>query len=551
MHRRVFTRRGILGTAAAFGGSLLGPSNPLVSPSDALAFRQSSPKSGGTLRIGASDPPSNWDLHGSGQGRLFDFSAPAFNTLIAADPADPTGQTLVPDLAADWEVSEDGLTFTFPLRPDVLWHDGAPFTSADVLISMNKIIFPPEGMSSVRQALFDSVESIEAPDDHTVVFRLKFADAAFLEILSIAWNVIYPKHILDEFGLDAYNAASIEHRIGTGPFKFVDFELNQFVTLERNADYFKPGLPYLDGLEYRYFPPDDTARMTALLTGQIDIFGSYPGTLQGELALVAEQQSNITVTRSPILSPVVFYVNASRAPFDDILVRQAVSEALDRTALTAAYVDGGVVGGLVFPGSQWELPAEELEQMPGYGTDMEARRARARELLAEAGYDDANPLAITIVVVQAIDSESVGIVAAPMLEEVGIQVTFERATDERQAELRASGDFQATINFLAQTGVDPTNLFGTYLICDVPRNQSRICVPELDNLWVEQRQVAEFEQRKPIVDELHKGYLEQASFNVVTWRNGLGAWQNYVMDFTQAPAVYTSHLRMEGVWLDK
>jgi peptide/nickel transport system substrate-binding protein len=549
MHRRVFTRRGFIGSAAALGGSLLtGPASTSAAPA---RYRQDTPKTGGVLKVGAADPPSRWDLHASGSGRLFDFTAPVFNTLIAADPADPTGQTLVPDLATDWEVSEDGLTYTFPLRTDVLWHDGEPFTSADTLISMNKIITPPEGMGSVRQALFDSVDKVEAPDEHTIIFHLKFPDAAFLEILSIAWNVIYPKHILDEFGLDAYDSADIEHKIGTGPFKFTDFALNQYVTMERNPDYFKPGWPYLDGIEYRYFPPDDTARMTALLTGQIDIFGSYPGTLQGELALVADQQPNVTVSRQPILSPVVFYVNVTQPPFDDINVRQAISEALDRDALTAAYVDGGVAGALVFPGSPWEMEPSELEQMPGYGKDMAARQARAKDLLAQSGYDESNPLAIDLLVVQAPDSESVGVVAAPMLEAVGIQVNFTRASDERQSELRASGDFGATVNFLSQTGLDPTHLFGTYLHCDVPRNQSRICVPELDELWTEQRQAPSFEERKPLVDEMHKGYLEQASFDVVTWRNGLGAWANYVKDFAQAPGVYTSHLRMEGVWLDK
>ena len=553
--RRLLQRALQVGISAPVAATLL-TTHRTFGDARGLAQTESTPpaeiKRGGVLRVGATESPTAWDLHGTGLGFVYDFLAPVYNTLITQDKLDPTGESVAPDLAREWNVSADGLTYTFALHDNVKWHDGNPFTSADVVASMEKIITPPEGVLSARQALFSSVESVTAPDDTTVQFQLAFPDAIFLEILAIGWNVIYPKHIMDQFGLAVLDQGDIAYQIGTGPFKLVGYQLNQYATLERNEEYFKEGLPYLDGIEFQYIP-DNTAKATAMLGGNLDVYAAYSGNLQGEDSQILAQQrpDDITIVQIPLLSPIVLYTNVRRPPFDDIRVRQAISEAIDREAVNGALIEGGVVGGLALPGSRWELPVDALATQPGYGPDMEARQANAIDLLAQAGYNSDNPLVINMIVRPSPDSARIATIIQPMLEAIGATVNIEQTTQAQQAELRQQGEFDITVNLLSQTGVDPTHLFETYLACDVPRNQMGICLPEGDEMIAEQRRLASFDERKPITDALQEMYLEQAAYNIISWRNGLGAYWNYVKDFGFQPAVYTVWGRMESVWIDQ
>ena len=499
---------------------------------------------GGVLRVSSLDP-TRWDMHGTGLGNVYTLMAPVFNVLITENSDDI--EVLEGNLAKSWSIGTDGKTYTFPLHEDVQWHDGKPFTAADVVASMEKIISPPEGLRSARKALFGTVESVEAVDDNTVAFNLEFPDAAFLEILAIGWNVIYPRHILDQFGLDVMDAVGFENKVGTGPFKPTTYRLNEIAVLERNPNYFREGLPLLDGVEIRHIP-DVNTQLSSLMTGALDYI-----LVDGEQAQVVEKQegTDLIVGRTPLLSPFVLYINVTKSPWDDIRVRQAVSEAIDRQAVNDLIIEGGSAGGHVLPGSKWDLAPEELQKMPGYGPDMDVRRANARELLKQAGFTEANPLVMNLTVRPTPDSDRIGTIVAPMFEEVGIEVNIKPVPIARQAEMRVKGEFEITVNNLSQTGIDPTHLFGTYLHCDVPRNQSRTCIPELDDLWLDQRTETNFDKRKVLVDEMHKKYLEQASWNLISWRNGLWAAKDYVKVLRLTSKVYTSHQRLETTWLDK
>lgn len=505
---------------------------------------------GGILRVGHVPFTSVWDLHASSQGEVVEFSAPAFNGLVARDPDDPAGLEVVPDLAHEWEVSEDGLTYTFRLREGVKWHDGEDFTSADVTASFDKIMSPPENVPSPRAELFNSVDNVEAPDDYTIVFNMVAPDGGFMELLSMPWNVIYPAHILEEAGVDAYMNPGIENRIGTGPFRYTDFDVNTHLSLEANPDYFKDGLPCLDGIEFRVFQ-DSTATTTALIGDQLDVYRSFAGVLEPDNAAIMESRSeNITVgTVSPMHLFMSLYMNTETAPYDDIRVRQAISEAIDRQAIADSVQQGATVGGLVLPGSEWELPPDELEAMPGYGPDMEARRERARELLAEAGFTEDDPVEISITTRPGFDSLDTATRIQPMLEAIGAEVTINPVDRARQGEMRADGTFGLTVNFLPLLGVDPTYLFGTFLVSDLASNQSRTSVPELDELWQSQATMTDPSERADAVDEMHKGYLEHSSLLVLSWVDGMTAWRDNVEGFFPAPQTGTWDSRHEGTWL--
>ncbi|HMB86123.1 MAG TPA: ABC transporter substrate-binding protein, partial [Methylomirabilota bacterium] len=193
------------------GLALLLASLTATVPGDATAA--DTPRRGGVLLavIGA-DPPS-LDPHQESTFANIELVAPLYSTLLQLDPYNYP--KIIGDLATDWKISPDGLTYTFKLHPGVKFHDGSPLTSADVKASYDKIIFPPAGVRSVRQNAYTAVGQVEASDPATIVFKLKFPSASLLANLASPWNVIFPKAYLDR---DPNYFKT--HAIGTGPFKF-------------------------------------------------------------------------------------------------------------------------------------------------------------------------------------------------------------------------------------------------------------------------------------------------------------------------------------------
>jgi peptide/nickel transport system substrate-binding protein len=154
------------------------------------------PRKGGVLLavIGA-DPPS-LDPHQENTFATIQLVAPLYSTLVQIDPY--SYPKIIGDAATEWKIAPDGLTYTFKLRQGIKFHDGSPLTAADVKATYDKIVFPPEGVRSIRKNAYTAVTSIEAPDVGTVVFKLKFPSASLLDNLASPWNVIYPKKYLDK-----------------------------------------------------------------------------------------------------------------------------------------------------------------------------------------------------------------------------------------------------------------------------------------------------------------------------------------------------------------
>ncbi len=249
------------------------------------------PKRGGilTYMIPADAPPS-FDAHREETYATIHSAAPFYSVLIRANPYDP-GKTddLVCDLCTAMpKPTDDGKTYTFKIREGVKFTDGSPLTAKDVAASWNEIVFPPEGVISARQSNFVMVDKVEATDPATVVFRLKFATDAFLPALADPYAWIYKKAILDK---DPHWYE--KNILGSGPFKFVSYDTGQSIKGERNPDYFRKGLPYLDGftgiyadkqavrveairadraaIEFRGFPPATVDELKKALGDKITV----------------------------------------------------------------------------------------------------------------------------------------------------------------------------------------------------------------------------------------------------------------------------------------
>ena len=218
------------------------------------------PRRGGVLLavIGA-DPPS-LDPHQESTFANIQLVAPLYSTLLQIDPYNYP--KIIGDVATEWKITPDGLTYTFKIRQGIRFHDGSPLTAADVKATYDKIVFPPEGVRSVRKNAYTAVARIEAPDPSTVVFKLKFPSASLLDNLASPWNVIFPKKYLDK---DPNHFKT--NVVGSGPFKLKSYTRGSTFEGERNPDYFVKDRPYLDGYKF-FISPETSVRAAAIRSGR-------------------------------------------------------------------------------------------------------------------------------------------------------------------------------------------------------------------------------------------------------------------------------------------
>src|SRR5438046_2069261 len=245
------------------------------------------PRRGGVLLAAiAADAPS-LDPHQEETFATIEVVAPCYSTLLQIDPYHYP--KVIGDVATEWKIAPDGLTYTFKLRPGLRFHDGSALTSADVKATYEKIVFPPAGVRSIRRNSYAAITSIEAPDANTIVFKLKHPSASLRDNFASPWNVIYPKKYLDQ---DPNYFKT--HVIGSGPFKFKSHTRGSTFEGERNPDYFIKDRPYLDG--YKFFVSTETsARAAALRSGRVYIeFRTMP---QSEVEAIKKQLGDKVVVQ--------------------------------------------------------------------------------------------------------------------------------------------------------------------------------------------------------------------------------------------------------------
>src|SRR6058998_2956275 len=362
----------VIAVALAIGG--------LAVPLFAAAQSTETPRRGGILlaAIGA-DAPS-LDPHQEQTFATLQPVAPLYSTLLQIDPY--SYPNVIGDVASEWKISPDGLLYTFKIRPGIRFHDGSSLTAADVKASYDKILFPPEGVRSIRKHHYSAVASVEAPDPSTVLFKLKFPSASLLVNLASPWNVIFPKKYLDRDRNYFKNNV-----VGSGPFKFKSYTRGSTFEGERNPDYFIKDRPYLNG--YKFFISTETSvRAAAIRSGRAYIeFRDLP---MAEVDSIRKHLGDkVAVQQTPFVIHFDVSMNNTVKPFSDERVRKALTLGLDRyTAGRVLFPLASLrdVGGLLRPGTEFAMPEAELQRLPGFGKDMEKNRAEAKKLLAEAGY---------------------------------------------------------------------------------------------------------------------------------------------------------------------
>jgi peptide/nickel transport system substrate-binding protein len=286
-------------------------------------------------------------------------------TLVEFDSA--TGD-FKPALAESWQIAQDGRTYTFKIRRGVRFHNGRELNAADVKYSFERILNPATG--SPRRLAFSPIDRIDNPDANTVVFTLKAPFAPFLANMAHIATAIVPREAVESQGGDLSR-----NSVGAGPFVFKEWNRDNYLRVERNPNYWRRGLPYLDSIEFR-FNSDPNARFAAFRSGQVNFLYK----IDKPFVRALQNNDNYTVVGGQSSTYAYLYFNINRPPFADNRVRQAISWAMDRDAIRAnALLKFGVsLPSGFLPPDHWGALREPLYNKQ----DME----KARQLINEAGF---------------------------------------------------------------------------------------------------------------------------------------------------------------------
>jgi peptide/nickel transport system substrate-binding protein len=507
------------------------------------------PKSGGWLNLRLrEDLPQGFAIHESPTISTMWPAMPCFNNLVLFDPLKPTHSvdTIIGELAERWSWQENYHKLVFSLRKDVKWHDGKPFSAKDVKYTFDMLRDAPDAPArlrlSPRREWYANVEAVDALDAQTVVFRLKRAQPSLLLMLASGFTPIYAAHL----PAASYRAGCV----GTGPFKVKEWRKGEFVEYVRNNDYFVKGRPYLDGLRYVIIADRGTAT-AALQAGRVD--ATFPGETSKPLADQLKRAApNLVMTT--VNTSVVDHltVNTRKPPFDNAKVRQAVTRAIDRRALiTAVYQGGAVLGASMVPKPHgvWGVLESDLRALPGYGSPAD-ERAKARELLAEAGFRPNAPLKVEMLTRGLPAFADLGSFVVSELRRVGIDASLRQVESAQWSPLQTRGEFQIGADRNGVEPDDPDANFYEYFGCRSPRNYSGYCSEEIARLIDQQSQELDANKRLALVHQIQMKLEEAAIRPVLVWRLDYFTVWPHVKNLVPHESIY-GWGRMQEVWRER
>jgi peptide/nickel transport system substrate-binding protein len=501
------------------------------------------PRRGGELTFVVSAEPPSYDGHKETTFAMIHPVSPHYSLLLKFDP--DNYPTVVGDLAASWTVSPDNLTYTFKLRDGVKFHDGSTLTSRDVKASYDRIIAPPEGVTSARRQSYGAIDSIDASDPQTVVFKLKYASPAMLSLFASPWNYIY-----SAAALETDPKFPEKNILGTGPFTFVEYVPGSHWVGKRFDNYFESGKPYLDSFRALFIR--ETATQEAAVRGE-RAHAEFRGfTPQARDQIVQALGDKITVQESPWIGDLFATINVNKEPFSDVRVRRALSLAVDRwqgAQTLGAIAFPKLVGGLVRPGGPFAMPESELVKLTGFSKDGDAAKTQARALLREAGVPEGFSFVYKNRDIPA-PYEPVGVFLIDQWRKIGLNVTQQVLETTSYFNDIRSGNFEVMVDFQADYMDEPDLHLGKFISFDKnSSNYARYTDRTLDDLYEKQTRESDPEKRKQLVWEFERRVLDEQAYIVMTpW------WQRIIPHSTKLKGwkILPSHYLnqdLTNVWL--
>jgi peptide/nickel transport system substrate-binding protein len=506
------------------------------------------PKQGGILRMYHRDSPGSASIHEEATYSVNIPFMPVFNNLVIYNQsvAQNSMDSIVPDLATSWAWSSDNKTLTFKLREGVKWHDGVAFTSNDVKCTFDMLMgkSAQKFRKNPRKAWYENVDDVTTNGDFEAAFHLKRPQPALLALLASGYSPIYPCHVSP--------AEMRVHPIGTGPFKFVEFKANESIKLTRNPDYWKKGLPHLDGIEFTIIPNRSTA-ILAFVAGKFDM--TFPTEVTIPLLKdVKSQAPNAVCVVAPINVSTNIIVNSSSPPFDNPDIRRALALALDRKAFISILFDGEAdIGGTMLPAPAglWAMPKEMLETIPGYGPDIHANRDEARKLMAKAGYGPDKHLAVKVSTRNINVYRDPAVILIDQLKHIYVDGELDVVETANWFSKVARKDYAIGLNLTGNAVDDPDQAFYENYSCHSERNYTNYCNPEIEKLFDQQSMETDLAKRKQLVWEIDKKLQEDVARPIIFHGREGSCWQPYVKGVTVMVNSSYNGYRYEDVWLDK
>lgn len=483
-----------------------------------------SPKSGGRLRIMIRLDANELDPHKMSETSAFVINEQIYESLVESYRGE-----IKPSIAESWQQSSDGLTITFKLRDNAYFHGGRKVTSADVKYSIERIKNPATRAPRARS--YEGITAVETPDERTAVFKLSKANAAILTLLSTAASSIVDREVVEKQG--GLNTAVDG---GSGPFKIASRVAGQTIKLDKHTQYWQAGLPYLDGMDFT-FNPDDNARAAAVRSGTVDfLWRPAPEFID---ALKKDEKLK-WYGGSGSLSLHV-RLNTSKAPYDNVKVRQAIYLALDRqeilnvansgfgTALNAGYLPPDRFGALTTP----------VYSKP----DID----KAKALLAEAGFPNGFDAKLMVIATSAFQVRSAE-VEQQQLAKIGIRVTIESVESTIADTKTKSSDFDMYQSGFGLT-YDPDERFTASFLKGGGLNYGNWTDPEYENLIVQARSELDKDKRAALYQQAEKILADRGPVAMTFLNADFDVVQKNVMGYRGDPTPTYRFYR--GIWLDR
>jgi peptide/nickel transport system substrate-binding protein len=505
-------------------------------------------KRGGILRQYIVDSPASMSIHEEttvvGQRPMM----AVFNNLVMFDQhiVQNSLSAIVPDLATDWAWNGDGTRLTFHLRQGVTWHDDKPFTAADVKCTWDllrgkaaeKLRLNP------RKSWYHNLAEVIVASDYEVAFVLTRPQPAFLALLASGMSPVYPCHVPP--------AVMRQRPVGTGPFKFVEFKPNESIKITRNPNYWKPNLPWLDGIEYTLKQNRSTA-ILAFVAGKYEL--TFAGTLTIALTRDLQKQRPDAICEIPPGSVSTnLIVNRTVPPFDSPDLRRAMALTIDRQAFIDILSDGQGLRAAAMqppPGGQWGMPPEMLAEMPGYGPDVETNRAEARAIMKRLGYGPDKKLTTKVSTRDIPAYRDPAVILIDQLKKIYIDAELEPLDTTQWYPKVLRKDYTVALNLTGTQVDDPDAMLYENYTCGGVGNYNGYCNPEVDGLIDRQSMEPNQNNRRRFVWEIERRLTEDGAKPLIYFNRGGNCWDPSVKGLTIMVNSIYNGWRMEDVWLDR
>ena len=505
-------------------------------------------KPGGILREWLIDSPASMSIHEEATVVAERPMMAVFNNLVIFDQhiKQNSLDTIRPELATDWSWDEDGTRLTFRLRHGVRWHDGKPFTAADVKCTWDLLQGKAAERLRVnpRKAWYNNLVEVTTRGDDEATFVLKRPQPAFLALLASGMSPVYPCHVPP--------AQMRQHPIGTGPFKFVEFKPNEHITLAKNPDYWKPGLPYLDGIEYTVARNRSTV-VLAFIAGKYDL--TFAGSVSVPLMRDIQNQRKDAICELPPGSVSTnLIVNRNAPPFDNPELRRAMALTIDRQAFIDILTEGVGLKAAAMqppPGGQWGMPKEMLDTLPGYGADVAKNREAARAIMKQLGYGPDNRLKVKVSTRDIAPYRDPSVILLDQLKEIYFYAELEPVDTTQWYPKVMRKDYTVALNLTGTYVDDPDAMLYENYACGGVGNYNGYCNPEIDKLIERQSMEANQDERRRLVWEIERRLTEDGARPLVYFNRGATCWSPQVKNLTVMVNSIYNGWRMEDIWLDR